>query len=201
MWLIEELSVWRGWWMLRVCIWPYKYNTSNFNVYDPLSSNQLITTNHIARPTSVRGTRGSPASFLQPTPSNHHIGHSAHYAHTFYDFQLIAEWPRIEFAELKPKHKSPSVNDHHTVQSPSPLHPSAGPELCLAGSKRHRSHHHYMGLERRKGHWTEIDRRRRPRVLTTTTKKNKSSDPDVAALMDARIMRLIYSAHNINWIN
>lgn len=162
------------------------------------------THNHESHCASDKCSWYSRIPFLHPTPFNHHIGHSAHYAHTFYDFQLIAEWPRIEFAEFKFKHKSPSVNDH-SAEPPSSvtvaLHPSAGPDLCLAGSKRHRSHHHYMGLERRKGHWTEIDRRRRPRVLTTTTKKKKSSDTDVAALMDARIMRLIYSAHNINWIN
>lgn len=84
--------------------------TSNFNVYDP-RYHQAITTDRIVSPTSVRGTAASSPLLLLLDTSIHTHTDCAHYAHTFYDFQLIAEWPRFEFAELKPKHKSPSVND------------------------------------------------------------------------------------------
>lgn len=105
--------IWRGWWMLR--IWSTSNNNNSsahqISMFMIPGTNQAITTDRIVSPTSVRGTACFlPLLLLLDTCIHTHTD-CAHYAHTFYDFQLIAEWPRIEFAELKPKHKSPSVND------------------------------------------------------------------------------------------
>lgn len=63
----------------------------------------------------------------------------------------------------------------------------------VRGSSRDRSHHHYT-----------TEREREEKAIgqesiqpTTTTTWRRIPDTDVAALMDMRILRLIYSAHNI----
>lgn len=188
--------IWRGWWMLR--IWSTSNNNNSsahqISMFMIPGTNQAITTDRIVSPTSVRGTACFLPLLLLLDSCIHTHTDCAHYAHTFYDFQLIAEWPRIEFAELKPKHKSPSVNDRRYALGWTFVWRAVVSEGQATIDLIIIIYHHR----------TELEREREGKAIgqesiqpTTTTTWRRIPDTDVAALMDMRILRLIYSAHNI----